>query len=54
MGSMNVIISAWAAHLDHVHDVLCVGVLLLPQVQHFEFLADRRVVALGIYVSEGA
>ena len=52
MGSMNVVISAWAAHLDHVHDILCVGVLLLPQVQHFEFLPDRRVLALSINVAE--
>ena len=35
---MNVVIAARTAHLDHIHDVLGVGVLLLPQIEHFKFL----------------
>ena len=36
---MNILVSTRAAHLDHIHDILRVWVLLLTQVEHFEFLA---------------
>lgn len=38
----------------HVHDVLGVGVLLLAQLEHFEFLAHGRVVLLVRDDAEGA
>ena len=54
LASMNVVIAAWAAHLDHVHHILCVRVLLLPQVEQFEFLPHWRFVAVPGDIAEGA
>ncbi len=36
------------AHCNHIHNVLCVGILCLSQVQCFEFLPHWRVVTLCI------
>ena len=54
LASMNVVIAAWAAHLDHVHHILCVWVLLLPQVEQFEFLPHWRVVSVPGDIAERA
>jgi len=39
-------------HVHHVHHVLRVRVLLLPQIQLFKFLADRRCVSVGLNCAE--
>lgn len=52
--SMHIIIAAWAAHLDHIHNVLGVGVLLLSQVEHFKFLPHWRVVPCCLNIAERA
>ena len=51
---MNVVVTTWAAHLDHIHHVLRIGVLLLPQVEHFEFLPDWRFMASRLNIAERA
>lgn len=50
--SMHVIIAAWAAHFDHIHDVLRVGVFLLSQIEHFEFLPHWRIVPCCLNIAE--
>ena len=47
-----IFILAWWAHLNHVKNVLCVWVLLLLQIQHFELLPHWRLMALSCNVSE--
>ena len=49
---MHAIVLAWATHLNHVHDVLGVRILMLAQIQHFEFLPHWRVVPLGLNIAE--
>ena len=49
---MNVIVTAGAAHFDHIHHVLCVRVLLLPQVEHFEFLPHRWIMPSRLNIAE--
>jgi len=54
MLAVMVVVFTRATHLDHVHDVLGVGILLLPQVQHFEFLPDGWVVPCPMNSAERA
>ena len=42
------------AHRHIVHHVLRVGVLLLPQIEHFEFLPHRRLVGIFLNCAERA
>ena len=51
---MHIVIAAWAAHFYHVHDILGVGVLLLPQIKHFKFLPHWRIVPRCLNIAERA
>ena len=45
------VFARWA-HLNHVKNILCVWILLLLQIKHFELLPHRRLMALNCNVSE--
>ena len=51
---MHIFISTRAAHLDHINHVLCVGIFLLPQVEHFEFLPHRWIGSSRLNIAERA
>ena len=54
VNTVMIVIFTWTSHLDHIHDILGVWVLLLAQVEHFEFLAYGRFVTSGLDVAERA
>ena len=54
VGIMVRFILGGTTHPLHVHDVLRVRILMLPQFQHFEFLPHRRIVLLVINNAERA
>ena len=51
---MHIIISTWAAHLYHIHNILGVRILLLPQIEHFKFLPHWWVVPSRLNIAERA
>ena len=47
LATMHIIVLTWVAHLDHIHHVLSIRVLLLPQIEQFEFLTHWRLVSIA-------
>ena len=51
---VNIFIATWAAHFDHIHNVLGIRIFLLPQVKLFEFLPHWWVMSSCLNIAERA